>query len=264
LAVTTLPTPNFETLEYVIESLSHVPLTVIGATALALRGHAPSRRSDDVDLAVAIEPGELASLRTKLRPGGWEQERRMPHHWRHDRLRLRVDVIPAGARPGAVSSYDLGPGLTLDVRGLDVALRSSEVVNVSKEGDPSRTIDVPTPPLVVLVFLKMVAYVDKPHLREKDASDVGRVMEKYLAPDDVRRWEPPLAGIEDEDFKAAGALAEDMAPHLTLEYRKIVDTFMDDPVARGLVGLAFPSRENAGNELARAFAAGLRAGSSSR
>jgi len=252
----TVPHKNFETLTLIRQSWTDVRIAIIGATGLAVRGHPPPRRSDDVDLAIAVEPEALRDLRSRLQPAGWEQERRMPHRWRHYRRGLRIDVVPAGSDPGAVSEYTLSPGLTLDVRGLDVALRSREDVEVACEGDTSNTVIAPTPPLAVLMLLKMIAYVDKPSIREKDASDVGRVMQSYVTEDDERRWDPPLSSVYEEDFKGACALGLDMQEHLTDEYRKIVEAFMDDSGARGALDRMSPV-EDAGNAIARAFYVGL-------
>lgn len=252
----TVPPENFETLACIQDSWSDVRIAIIGATGLAIRGHPPSRRSHDVDLAIAVEPEALPELRAKLRPAGWEQDYRMPHRWQHHRRGLRIDIIPAGAEPGTVSEYTLARGLRLDVRGLDVALHTTEDLEVACQSETSKTVTAPTPPLAVLMLLKMIAYVDRPSIREKDAADVGRVMLKYLDEDDERRWDPPLSSVYEEDFKGACELGRDMQTYLTDEYRKIVEAFMDDSRVRGaLDGMSFV--EDAGNEIARAFYAGL-------
>lgn len=142
----TVPQKNFETLALIRESWRDVHMAVIGATGLAICGHPPPRRSHDVDLAVAIEPDALPELRSRLKPVGWEQAHRMPHRWQHDRRGLRIDIIPAGSKPGVVSEYTLARGLTLDVRGLDVALSTSEDKVVACETDTVKTVIASTPP----------------------------------------------------------------------------------------------------------------------
>lgn len=254
-----VPPKNFETLTYIQESWADVPIAIIGATALAIHGHPPPRRTDDVDLAIAVEPKALRALRSTLQPAGWEQVRRMPHQWRHDGHGLSIDIIPAGEEPGAVSEYTLAPGLTLDVRGLDVALRTTEdreVACLDETGATGKTVIAPTPPLAVLMLLKMIAYVDKPSVREKDVADVGRVMLGYLDEDDERRWSLPLASVYEADFQGACELGREMQNYLTDEYRSIVETFMDDPRVRGRLG-SMSSVEDAGNEITHAFYRGL-------
>lgn len=247
---------NFDTIAFMRESWPRTSFVVIGATALAIRGHAPPRRSDDVDLAVAVEPEELSSLREALRPAGWEDVRRQPHRWRHYQLGLSADVVPAGANPGATSEVQLARGLVIDLRGLDVALAKAEDVAVICEGDESRMTTAPTPPLPVLMLLKMIAYVDKPTIREKDAADVGRVMLRYLGEDDERRWDPPQSTVYDEDLKGACALGADMHSFLSPAHRRLVELFMDSPIVRGELDRQAPF-PNAGEGLVRAFYAGL-------
>jgi predicted nucleotidyltransferase len=252
----TLPPKNFETLTYIRDSWVDVRIAVIGATGLAIHGHPPPRRSDDIDLAIAVEPEALRELRSTLQPTGWEQVRRLPHRWRHFHHGLSVDIIPVGREPGAVSEYTLAPGLTLDVRGLDVALRTTVDREVACQGETGKTVIAPTPPLAVLMLLKMIAYVDKPSIREKDAADVGRVMLGYLDEDDERRWSPPLASVHEADFQGACELGREMQTYLTDEYRSLVETFIDDRRVRGRFD-SMSSVEDAGNEIARAFYRGL-------
>ena len=258
--VVALHRPNFEALECAMTAWPDIDLAVIGATALAIRGAPPARRSDDVDIAVAVGVHDLSEIGARLQPPGWEAQRRMPHRWRHHARRLRLDIIPAGVPPGHERSLQLARGLTIDVRGLEVAISSAEPVEVSCDGAPELRLTPATPPLAVLVLLKMIAFIDKPALREMDATDVARVMHAYLPEMDDRRWEAPVSTLHDEDFKGAFALGVDMRPHLIPEYQTIVEAFAHDAVARGKMQRYWSTRPDAGNAAARAFLSGLDVG----
>jgi len=252
-----LPEKNFATLSYLHDSWPDVSFAVIGATGLALRGHPPPRRSEDVDITVAVEPEAFRELRSRLQPGGWEQVRRTPHHWRHYARGLSIDIIPAGAPPGRVAEYILGRGLSLDVRGMEVAIAHAEFVPTGCIEDASASVSAPVPPLAVLVMLKMFAFVDQPALRAKDATDVGRVLAHYLGDDDERRWSTPVAQVEDEDFKGACALALDLRPMLPEAYLPRVEAFLDDARVRGALGALFSGVPDGGEAIVRAFHQGL-------
>ena len=249
-----LAEPTFKTLKAMNECWRGERYVVIGATGFRLRGHVFPRRSIDVDVAVAVSADDLTRLREALEPKGWEHVRRERHRWRHYRTGLEADVIPVA--DSSDESCDLGAGLTLDLRGLAIALESAQSLTVHRNG---QTTSAPVPPTAVLCLLKMIANRDKPLVREKDATDVGRIVREYLPQDSMRRWEEPCVSIEDEDLKSACALGHDLCVHVG-KYKSIVESFWKDQAVRGLVEERDGFGEEArirGADIAHAFLVGF-------
>ena len=66
--------------------------------------------------------------------------------------------------------------------------------NTERVPVPGHPVEVEVACLPVLVVLKIVAWLDRPHERTKDLGDLGRVLAFALDDLDARRWEAPLAG----------------------------------------------------------------------
>jgi predicted nucleotidyltransferase len=105
--------------------------------------------------------------------------------------------------------------------GLDLALVHVMVVPLDGTAD----LDVATVP--VIAVLKMASWLDRPAERERDLDDLAHILDDYLEPDDLRRWDDDLieSGLPHED-QSAFALGQDiarivLAPHLT-----VIDSFL--------------------------------------
>ncbi|MBX3229003.1 MAG: nucleotidyl transferase AbiEii/AbiGii toxin family protein [Labilithrix sp.] len=132
-------------------------VVVIGATALG--HHVALRPTADVDLAIAADPGRISEL---LQRQGWKADRRLPQRWWFgDAL---VDVLPATQAAIDAGHVMLGDGHKLSTVGFDIALAHAAPVPI-----PGTDISVDVASLASIVLLKMVAFLDRPHERLKDA-----------------------------------------------------------------------------------------------
>lgn len=111
-----------------------VPCVVIGALALAVHNY--PRATEDLDLAVAIEPSRLAQLADRLRDEGWHVEVRSPTP--DDPLGGVIDVRSDGADLVQVVNFDNGPGGGIPRLVLD-AIASAQGIR----GTSLRVVDLP-------------------------------------------------------------------------------------------------------------------------
>lgn len=200
--------------------LPETRLVVIGAAAL---GHyVPlTRATADIDLAIVLAPADLDRV---LGPLGWQRDARMRQRW-HGPEGVLVDLLPATDELVAAGEIRFdGDDLRMSLVGFDLALRHTTRVTLSV-GD----VDVELATLAVLVVLKMVAWLDRPHERTKDLGDLALIFDQALDGDDDRRWDPehPVfqSGLEHEDQGAFFAGLE-VARIVEREHRALIDTFL--------------------------------------
>lgn len=116
---------------------------LIGAAALAAHGY--PRHTEDIDLAVAIAPGELSKLARSLELPGRRVDYEPPDP--QDPLGGVITVAEQGALPVQVVNFDNPPAGGFPALVRDALERSSEV---SAEGLPGR---LPTPEDLILFKL---------------------------------------------------------------------------------------------------------------
>ena len=63
---------------------------------------------------------------------------------------------------------------------------------------------IPVASVAVIALLKMISYLDRPHERNRDLSDLAYILEDYIPPDDDRRFAPQVldAGVKYEQASA--------------------------------------------------------------
>ena len=71
----------------------------------------------------------------------------------------------------------------------------------------------------------MVAWLDRPHERERDVRDLGRVFEAALDDWDDRRWQAPLADLEHE-VQAAFFVGQQVREIIRAAHRVEVERFV--------------------------------------
>lgn len=189
---------------------------VIGA--VALNHHVPLERSTaDVDFVIVAEAEDIAVL---LRSLHWEPDLQQEHRWR-DRQRNAVDVLPANAEVIAAGKVTLErEERVLSTIGFDLALEHASPVAIP---GTDRVVDVAS--LAAIVVLKMVAWLDRPHERQRDLKDLGRVFETALDDWDDRRWQVPLADLEHE-VQAAFFVGQQVRGIVGASHRVEVETFL--------------------------------------
>jgi predicted nucleotidyltransferase len=180
-------------------------VVVIGAIAYRVWVSDEKRTTEDLDVAVAVDLEELHILTEGLVSRGWRQDKRYEHRW-YSPANARLDLLPAGtkAREEKQITWPLA-GTRMRLIGYDHVFADAVECQLAP-GLKARVV-----PLAVLGLLKIAAYLDDPHGREKDLQDLARLMERYEE-DGERRFSDEVldAGV---DYESAGAylLGRDLA-----------------------------------------------------
>jgi len=173
-----------------------VDAVIIGATAYRVWID-DDRRTQDVDVALAVDMDQFGSLTDRLHAAGWTQDLRREERW-VTHTGARIDLLPIGEQARR-TGYVTWPKaeMRMSVVGFEHVFAEA----AEKELAPETAIKVA--PLHVLALLKIVAYMDDPHRRSKDLEDLGRLMEQYELDGERRFGEEVFeAGA---DFESAGA-----------------------------------------------------------
>jgi predicted nucleotidyltransferase len=194
-------------------------IVLIGAAALACQLDMRWRRTNDLDLTIVAEKAKLAADLLAL---GWVRDGRIEQRWTSPHGAL-VDVLPAAPMDLSKGSFMFAEsGHVMNLAGFDLALKHSTAIML----DGSTALDVATVP--VIVVLKMAAWLDRPGERDRDLEDLAHVLDDYLAPDDMRRWDDALieAGVAYDD-QSAFAVGQDVGAIVGDVHRRIITAFLD-------------------------------------
>jgi predicted nucleotidyltransferase len=167
-----LDSARLEALRDVRAAFPSSSIALIGATALGLQLEMKWRNSIDLDLAIAVSVDEIDELRLP----GWERVRQ--HKWKAPRG-VPVDIVPAP--PEAVASGMLvwSDGATMRLAGISLAL-NADTARFGSE------LSIAVPSIPVIALLKMAAYIDQPHSRDKDLKDLAYILDEYPPLNDDR------------------------------------------------------------------------------
>jgi predicted nucleotidyltransferase len=133
-----------------------------------------------------------------------------------------VDALPAAPASLAVGKLVCTQsGHVMSLVGFDLALAHYAVVPL----DETTGLEVATVP--VIAVLKMTAWLDRPAERERDLQDIAHILDDYLEPDDLRRWDDALidAGLPHED-QSAFPLGQDIARIAEAAHLAVIDSFV--------------------------------------
>jgi predicted nucleotidyltransferase len=196
------------------------PQTVIlGASALRCFMPMPWRLTDDLDLSVttSIEDAALALARLP----GWTRDPVQEQRW-HTPAGIAVDVVPA-SRQALARGYIEWPraGLRMSLLGMRLAFERGVDLRIAAD------LEVRVVPLHVLAVLKVVAYLDRPQIREKDLADLAHILHGYVGRDSHRRFssEVPDELTEFEDV-APYLLGRDIGTVVNAEERDCLEGFV--------------------------------------
>lgn len=155
------------------------------------------RRTQDVDVALAVDIDQFGSLTERLQAVGWTQDPKREERW-VTKAGARVDLLPIGERARR-AGYLTWPKaeMRMSVVGFEHVFTEA----LEEELAPETVMKIA--PLHVLALLKTVAYMDDPHGRSKDLEDLGWLMEQHEL-EGERRFDAEVfeAGA---DFESAGA-----------------------------------------------------------
>ncbi|HEY6333583.1 MAG TPA: hypothetical protein VI756_29955 [Blastocatellia bacterium] len=122
-----------------------------------------------------MDLNDFAKLSAELKPMGWSRETGREHRWRTPAGTL-FDLLPAG-KALRESGKVIWPesGIVMSLTGFDHVFSAAVLVEVS----PKLSLRVIPP--VVLMLLKIAAFLDRPHEREKDLEDIRHLLTEYEA-----------------------------------------------------------------------------------
>lgn len=197
-----------------------VDLVIIGATAYRVFLDDPYRTTEDVDIAIALDLDGWPEFTSDLVKRGWKQRQNLEHRWRGPHGSL-VDIIPAGSKlRGQGRLVWPRSEMTMSLVGFNHVFADS----IEHEFAPDLRIKVV--PLPVLALLKILAYMDNPHARQKDIEDFVEILQRYEQ-DGERRFCDAVfdAGVSFDD---AGAflLGTDFARLCTSDESLLVENFI--------------------------------------
>ncbi len=173
-----------------------VPVVLIGGVALAFSGKLSHRTTEDLDLVVAIPipkvDRDLASLED------WKHSEDVPHRW-HAPDGVRVDILPVPVEALASGRIHWPGGTSMSVRGFQHLETRFAVVQL----DTDVRIRVADP--TVLLFLKMVSYLERPADRLRDLKDIAHLLDHHG--NDERLFAPELVDLQIPEDEAGAYLA---------------------------------------------------------
>ena len=148
-------------------------LVIIGAIAYQYHFPRDERHTSDIDSAVALDLDDFAELGRRLETAKWTQTPKREHRWRSSRGTL-LDLIPAGSglRKAKQVTWP-GSQFTMSLVGFDHVFLNSEEVELT----PGLKLNIIPP--VVLVLLKIVAFLDDQQRRAKDLLDIRSIFSSY-------------------------------------------------------------------------------------
>ena len=195
-------------------------IVIIGAIAYQIHFPEDMRHTGDIDSAVALDLDDFESLTRSLTQAGWSQKESREHRWRAANGTL-LDIIPAGQtlREARQITWPQTE-FTMSLVGFDHVFSDAQTFTLA-EGLTVRVI-----PPVVLMLLKIVAFMDDHHRRQKDLSDIRALMSRYEADSD--RLFSETAAHEGLDFSLANSflLGADMNGICSEEERDVVRRFV--------------------------------------
>ena len=188
--------PQTQALIGVQRAWPEADIAVVGAVALSTHIELSYRRTDDLDLVLALDmeqfPGPLPRM------AGWQQHRSIEHRF-YSPEGQEVDVLPVSMEAIERGYIEWPSGTTMNLMGFDLVFKRSVVTRVGP-------VEIHVPNAPVIVLLKMRAWLDRPAERRKDLQDLAHLLTSHVGDDDDRRWS--------EEAVDSGLDFEEIAPFL--------------------------------------------------
>ncbi len=195
-------------------------LVVIGAVAYQVHFPDEERHTLDVDFAVALDLDDFALLRERLVKGGWTRDRNHEQRWRSSKGTY-LDLIPAGPKLREAKQITWPESeFRMSLVGFGHVFSSAEPRQLAE----NLTLKVIPP--VVLMLLKVVAFMDDQARRHKDLDDIRSLLRHYEEDSD-RLFEDAVieADLPDISLGPAFLLGADLRALLTDEEVDTVSEF---------------------------------------
>lgn len=195
-------------------------VVIIGAAALLCFVDL-GRFTRDVDLVVALDLEDFATFSRELTAHGWMQEVGRERRW-HGPKGSIIDLMPAGPNLRAAKRMIWPESqFVMSLVGFEHVFTRSVLIPFA----PGVGFKVTPAPVVAL--LKIVAYLEDPHRRQKDLDDLRLLLRRYEERSD-RIFGEEVFAAELEDFGGANAflLGMDIGTIATDDDANIVREFL--------------------------------------
>jgi predicted nucleotidyltransferase len=196
-------------------------LVVVGAIAYQHYFPDDERHTGDIDLAIALDLEDFDELKQRLLAMGWSNVAAREHRWVSQRGTL-LDLIPAGKKLREARSITWPQSqFRMSLVGFDHVFSDAQLVTLAGR------LSIRVIPPLVLMLLKIVAFLDDQTRRAKDLSDIRALLSKYEA-DSERLFSDAVLDASLSDFSLANAhlLGVDLRAICTEEEIEVVHTFL--------------------------------------
>lgn len=216
-----------EALSTLLDAVRGPEVVLVGASTMFWQmsrgksGFQAWRRTEDIDLVVAIDHADLQGLTERLVAQGWRVTPGVEHQF-HAPCSVRLDIVPASEALRALGRLRWPSGHVMNLAGVDLAFEYNDRVPLIG----TRSIAAATVP--VLVMLKMVAWLDRPEERTRDLGDIAFVLDRYES-QEVSWWDEAFDEIRDAvQFEHANAwlMGSALREIAREEHRVLVERFV--------------------------------------
>jgi predicted nucleotidyltransferase len=177
ITLTALQIDDLRELQRICTELN-AELVLIGAIAYQHNFPGENRQTADIDSAVALDLDDFAKLERALENAGWSRKPSREDRWRSPRG-TPLDLIPAGKQLRQAGQLTWPKSqFTMSLVGFNHVFSDAQPVELADH------LTVKVIPALVLMLLKIVAYMDDQNRRAKDLSDIRSMLKLYEADSD--------------------------------------------------------------------------------
>jgi len=155
-----------------------VPYYLIGASAISLvllkKGIKPSRGTKDIDFAIMISSiQEFEIIAKELMKYGFNNVKDSPWRFYNGKFNIVIDLLPFGEIEEEFTVNFNERYTDLHVLGFSEVLQDSERVDIEQKS-------VQIPSLEGMIVLKLIAWSDRPEVRNNDLYDILKIIEHFF------------------------------------------------------------------------------------
>ena len=195
-------------------------LVIVGAIAYQIHFTDEELKTGDIDFAIALDLVDFAKLQAALSAMGWAQDSQREERWRSKRGAL-LDLIPAGKTLRESKQFTWPKSeFTMSLQGFDHAFSEAEIVAVSDD------LALPVISPVVLMLLKIIAFMDDPQRRRKDLFHIRALLSRYQADSDRVFTDAIIVAELEYSLASAFLLGIDLRKLCTGEETEVVRRFV--------------------------------------
>jgi predicted nucleotidyltransferase len=195
-------------------------LVIVGAIAYQIYFSDDELKTGDIDFAIALDLNDFAKLQADLSALGWAQHPKREERWLSKRGAL-LDLIPAGKALRESKRFTWPKSeFSISLEGFDHAFSEAQPVTVADD------LVLSVIPPVVLMLLKIIAFMDDPQRRTKDLFHIRALLSRYEANSDRVFTEAITTAGLDYSLASAHLLGLDLRELCTEEESELVRRFI--------------------------------------